>query len=74
MAVSLDPHGVQEAHFELPFDALGADDGDALSSEELMNGQRFVWRDRRQHWRFVPQERPFAIWHLRKAAATGAET
>lgn len=67
VAVSLDPHATQEAHFDLPFDALGIGGDGALESEELMSGRRFVWRDRRQHWRFVPQEIPFAIWHLRRA-------
>jgi starch synthase (maltosyl-transferring) len=67
VAVSLDPHATQEAHFDLPFEALGVAAGGALESEELMSGRRFVWHDRRQHWRFVPQEMPFAIWHLRRA-------
>ncbi len=72
VAINLDPHATQEGLFDLPFAALGADHGDALASEELMSGRRFVWQERRQHWRFVPQEMPFAIWHLRKAV--GART
>ena len=67
VAVSLDPHAMQEGLFDLPFAQLGVADGGAIESEELMSGRRFVWSDRRQHWRFVPQEMPFAIWHVQKA-------
>ncbi|HEY1075745.1 MAG TPA: alpha-amylase family glycosyl hydrolase, partial [Fontimonas sp.] len=67
VAVSLDPRQSQETWFELPEVAFGA--ADALEVEELMSGARFVWRERRQHWRFNPTERPFAIWCLRRREA-----
>ena len=69
VAVSLDPHAAQEGHFELPFEALDLPEGTALEAEELMSGRRFIWSQRRQHWRFVPQEMPFALWRLRRAGA-----
>ena len=72
VAVSLDPHAAQEGTFDLPFDALEVGEGGALESEELMSGRRFVWHERRQHWRFVPQEMPFAIFKLRRAGGVVA--
>jgi starch synthase (maltosyl-transferring) len=66
IAVSLDPHAIQECHVEVPLAELGAD-AQGLEVEELMTGQHLRWRDARQHWRFIPQELPFAIWRLRRA-------
>ncbi|HWW21183.1 MAG TPA: alpha-1,4-glucan--maltose-1-phosphate maltosyltransferase [Steroidobacteraceae bacterium] len=63
--VSLDPHQVQETHFEAPLWEFGLPDSAALEVEELMRGQRFIWRGKLQHWRFVPQEMPFAIFRIR---------
>jgi starch synthase (maltosyl-transferring) len=64
-AVSLDPHHAQETHFDVPLWEFGLPDSGALGVEELMGGGRFVWRGKRQHWRFVPHERPFAVWRVR---------
>ena len=33
--------------------------------EELMRGTQFDWYGKLQHWRFVPQELPFAIFRIR---------
>lgn len=67
VAVSLDPHHVQEAWLDLPLAALGFDDSVSLDVEELMSAQHLRWQGRRQHWRLLPQEMPFAIWRLRRA-------
>jgi starch synthase (maltosyl-transferring) len=65
VAVSLDPHQPQEAQLEAPLWEFGLPDHGVLEVEELMRGQRFTWRGKLQHWRFVPQELPFAIWRIR---------
>ena len=70
VAVSLDPHRPQETHLLLPLEELGMEDGDPLEVEELMSGQRFIWRGRRQHWYFQPRQMPFAIWHVRRVGST----
>lgn len=70
VAVSLDPHRPQEAFMQLPLDELGVADGDPLEVEELMSGQRFIWRGRRQHWYFEPRQLPFAIWNVRRVGST----
>jgi len=67
VAVSLDPHHVQETLFEAPLWEFGLPDDAALQVEELMGGGRFTWRGKIQHWRFVPWELPFAIWRIRPA-------
>jgi starch synthase (maltosyl-transferring) len=63
--VSLDPHQPQEANFEAPLWELGLPDTGELEVEELMSGQRFIWRGKLHNWRFVPQELPFAIFRIR---------
>jgi starch synthase (maltosyl-transferring) len=69
VAVSLDPHQPQETWFDVPLADAGAGEGCTFDVDELMSGAKFVWRNRRQHWRFVPHERPFAIWCLRPQEA-----
>jgi starch synthase (maltosyl-transferring) len=69
MAVSLDPHQVQETLFEAPLWEYGLPDTATLEVEELMSGQRFKWRGKIQHWRFVPAEMPFAIFRISPATA-----
>jgi starch synthase (maltosyl-transferring) len=67
VAVSLDPRNAQETQFEVPLWEFGLPDDGALEVEELMSGARFTWRGKLQHWRFVPQELPFAIWRVTPA-------
>jgi starch synthase (maltosyl-transferring) len=67
--VSLDPWLVQETRFEVPLWEFGLPDSAALQVEELMRGQRFVWHGKIQHWRFAPQELPFAIFRIRPLEA-----
>ena len=64
VAISLDPHLPQETIFNLPLELLGATESEAIVAEEVMSGQRITWFGSRQHWRFIPQEMPFAIWRI----------
>ncbi|MFC5696266.1 alpha-1,4-glucan--maltose-1-phosphate maltosyltransferase [Pseudomonas sp. GCM10022186] len=65
VAISLDPHQVQEAHFELPLWEFGlADDAD-LEGEDLMNGHRWTWHGKVQWMRIDPAHLPFGIWRVR---------
>ena len=64
VAVSLDPHQGQHAELDIPLGDFGLPDGGAVEVEELMSGDRFIWRGRRQRWYFDPTHLPFAIWHL----------
>jgi starch synthase (maltosyl-transferring) len=64
VAVSLDPHGVQEASFEVPLWEFQLPDNGAVDVEDLMRGQRFVWQGKIQRVRLDPAELPFSIWRI----------
>jgi len=67
VAVSLDPHNAQEAHFELPLWELGLDDNAETQGEDLMNGHRWSWYGKTQWMRIEPWHLPFGIWRIEKA-------
>ncbi len=69
VAVSLDPHHVQEAPFEVPLWEWKLPDNGAVEVEDLMRGSRFVWQGKVQRVRLDPADLPFAIWRI---APTGA--
>jgi len=67
VAISLDPHNAQEAHFELPLWELGLDDDADTLGEDLMNGHRWTWHGKTQWMRIEPWHQPFGIWRIEKA-------
>ncbi|TDF82482.1 alpha-1,4-glucan--maltose-1-phosphate maltosyltransferase [Pseudomonas sp. H9] len=67
VAISLDPHNAQEAHFELPLWELGLDDNADTVGEDLMTGHRWTWHGKTQWMRIEPWHLPFAIWRIEKA-------
>ncbi|WP_338744619.1 alpha-1,4-glucan--maltose-1-phosphate maltosyltransferase [Pseudomonas putida] len=67
VAISLDPHNAQEAHFELPLWELGLDDDADTQGEDLMNGHRWTWHGKTQWMRIEPWYQPFGIWRIEKA-------
>ncbi len=64
VAVSLDPHGVQEATFEVPLWQLGLPDDGAVAVQDLVHDHRFVWTGKLQRVRLDPADMPFAIWRI----------
>jgi starch synthase (maltosyl-transferring) len=64
VAVSLDPHHVQEATFELPLWEWQLPDNASAEIEDLMTGHRFVWSGKLQQVRLDPAALPFAIWRV----------
>src|SRR5690606_10082956 len=64
VAVSLDPHNAQEAHFELPLWELGLPDDAQTQGEDLMNGHRWTWYGKTQWMRIEPWQLPFGIWRI----------
>jgi starch synthase (maltosyl-transferring) len=64
VAVSFDPHGVQEAAFEVPLWEWNLPDDGAVEVEDLMRGRRFAWQGKIQHLRLDPADLPFAIWRI----------
>ena len=64
VAVSLDPHGPQDTHFDLPLAEWGLADDAQMEAEDLVWERRFGWSGRTQHVRLDPGH-PYAIWSLR---------
>ena len=64
VAVSLDPHDAQEAHFELPLWEFGLPDDAATRGEDLMNGHTWTWYGKTQWMRIEPWHQPFGIWRI----------
>ena len=64
VAVSLDPHNVQEANFELPLWEMGLPDDATTHGEDLMNGRRWDWHGKYQFMRIDPAYQPFGIWRI----------
>ncbi len=67
VAVSFDPHHVQEASFEVPLWEWKLPDNGAVEVEDLMRNNRFVWQGKVQHVRLDPADLPFAIWRITPA-------
>ena len=67
VAVCLDPHHAQEAHFELPLWEFGLPDEASLHGEDLMNGHRWTWHGKTQWMRIEPWQLPFGIWRIEPA-------
>ncbi len=67
IAVSLDPHGVQEADFEVPLWHFGLADDGSVDVEDLVRGRHFRWTGKIQHLRLAP-DHPYAIWRIMPSA------
>jgi starch synthase (maltosyl-transferring) len=68
VAICLDPHQAQEATVELPLWEFGLDDDAALQAEDLLRGEEFSWRGKRQQLRLEPTA-PYRLWRLRRPEA-----
>jgi starch synthase (maltosyl-transferring) len=64
IAVNLDPHIAQAAHFEVPLWEFGLPDSASIGVEDLVTGARFIWTGKVQQMLLDPRERPYAIWRL----------
>jgi starch synthase (maltosyl-transferring) len=64
VAVSLDPHNVQEGDVELPLWKFGLPDHGSLAVEDLVRQHRFTWTGKHQRIRCDPGELPFSIWRI----------
>jgi starch synthase (maltosyl-transferring) len=69
VAVNLDPHQAQEAHFEVPLWEFGLADHATIECEDLMRPSRFTWQGKVQHLRLDPLDLPFVVWRLVPPAA-----
>ncbi len=67
VAISYDPAGPQETAFEFPFWHWNTTEQAAFDAENLMTGERSVWRGKNQTVRLTPDQ-PFVIWRIRAAS------
>jgi starch synthase (maltosyl-transferring) len=64
----LNPHGAEEAHFEIPLWEWSLPDSGALLARDLLRGGSFVWHGKMQWMRLTPAA-PYAIWRIQPAEA-----
>jgi starch synthase (maltosyl-transferring) len=64
VAVSFDPHIVQEAVIEVPLWEFELGDQAAISVTDLMRGGSFMWYGKYQSIRLDPADLPFSVWRL----------
>ncbi|HXM05558.1 MAG TPA: maltotransferase domain-containing protein, partial [Chthoniobacterales bacterium] len=66
IAVSLDPFHAQSGFASVPVERFGIDENEAYQVEDLLTGERFVWRGRRNFVMLDPNSRPAHIFRLRR--------
>ncbi|HUO81776.1 MAG TPA: maltotransferase domain-containing protein [Gammaproteobacteria bacterium] len=64
IAVNLDPHTTQDAHFEVPLWRLGLPDHAGVGVEDLLSRTSFRWTGKIQHVRLDPAHNPCAVWRI----------
>jgi starch synthase (maltosyl-transferring) len=64
IAVNLDPHHAQAAHFEVPLWELNLPDWADVEAEDLFTGNKFAWHGKVQHVWLDPNVNPCAIWRI----------
>lgn len=64
VAVNLDPYEVHEASVAFPLHDMGVGDDDAFEVEDLLTGERHLWRGAQQRVRLDPQANPAAIYRV----------
>lgn len=62
--VNIDPHNVQECHFEVPLWEFGLGDDASIEVEDMISKTRFTWNGKIQWLKLDPQTRPYAVWRL----------
>jgi starch synthase (maltosyl-transferring) len=64
IAISFDPHNIQDTTIELPLQHFGLPDGGTLATEDLMREHSFTWHGKYQPVRLNPFDQPFCIWRI----------
>ncbi len=67
VVVNLDPHQWQNGFVEVPFEEFGlVDRGDTYRVHDLLSGERFDWRGRRNYVGLDPHTRPAHIFRVER--------
>jgi len=67
VAISLDPHGAQEADIELPLSSWRIAEDGALAMQDLITDKLAIWRGKRHVVRLT-QDQPYALWRASPAS------
>jgi len=65
VVINLDPHYAQRGQLQLPLDALGINNGQALEVRDVITNNGYIWHN---EWNFIELHPalPFHIFHLKK--------
>jgi starch synthase (maltosyl-transferring) len=64
VAVTLDPFDVHEVTLTFPVEAMGVPPGETFEAEDLLSGQRHLWRGPDHRVRLDPAINPAMIWRV----------
>ena len=67
IAVNVDPYHAQNGYVEVPFEEFGfLERGDAYTVQDLLTGERFGWRGRRNYVSLDPHTRPAHVFRFER--------
>jgi starch synthase (maltosyl-transferring) len=64
--VTVDPYNAQSGFASVPLDLFGLGENETYQLHDLLTGERFLWRGRRNFVMLNPHERPAHIFRLRR--------
>jgi starch synthase (maltosyl-transferring) len=73
VVVNLDPHNNQSGFAYVPLESFGINGGDPFQVEDLLTGEKFVWRGLRNFVMLDPHSRPAHVFRLRRLIRTHRE-
>ena len=71
--VNLDPYNHQSGFAYVPLESFGINGGDPFQVEDLLTGEKFVWRGRRNFVMLDPHSRPAHVFRLRRLIGMDGE-
>ncbi len=67
VAVNVDPYQAQSGHVEVPFEEFGyLERGESYTVRDLLTGERFDWRGRRNYVSLDPHARPAHVFRIER--------
>jgi starch synthase (maltosyl-transferring) len=71
--VNLDPYNTQSGFAYVPLESFGINGGEPFQVEDLLTGEKFVWRGRRNFVMLDPHSRPAHVFRLRRLIGMDGE-
>ena len=73
LLVNPDPHNIQSGFAYIPLESFAINDGAPFQVEDLLTGEIFDWRGRRNFVMLDPRSRPAHIFRLRRLIGMDGE-